>query len=102
MSSEIEEPNEPEGEIFPREDVERSRRNTRLQNAKFVREERERLAQTSHPCECPNCGKTAKELEWVYFRSPKWTWENLCGREGWLAICDDCDRQVDFICTILN
>jgi hypothetical protein len=36
------------------------------------------------------------KLEWLYYRSPKWTWAALCGRAGWLTICPDCRHPVDF------
>ncbi|MBR3618137.1 MAG: hypothetical protein IKN44_00090 [Bacteroidaceae bacterium] len=48
---------------------------------------------------CPACGK---ELTWIRFISPQWTWEHLCGREGPLAICKDCHKQVAFRCELMN
>jgi hypothetical protein len=48
---------------------------------------------------CPECGK---EVKWIHFRSPKWTWEHMCGRAGALAICPDCRIQVEFICEGFN
>ena len=35
-------------------------------------------------------------LELVFFRSPKETWKNLCGTEGWMAVCDRCHVQVNY------
>jgi hypothetical protein len=29
---------------------------------------------------CHQCGKRPMKLEWLYYRSPKWTWAALCGR----------------------
>ena len=29
-------------------------------------------------------GLALAAAEWVYFRSPDWTWQNLCGRAGWM------------------
>lgn len=26
-----------------------------------------------------------ERIEWIYFRSPEWTWEALCGRGGMAA-----------------
>jgi hypothetical protein len=26
----------------------------------------------------------------------------LCGRAGWMAVCDSCHRQVKFVCEMLN
>lgn len=51
---------------------------------------------------CLGCGRPAAELEWLYFSSPSWTWARLCGRAGWLAICPDCEHQVDFRLTSMN
>ncbi len=45
---------------------------------------------------CSQCGKRPMKLEWLYYRSPKWTWAALCGRAGWLTICPDCRHPVDF------
>jgi hypothetical protein len=44
---------------------------------------------------CPKCGK---EVKWIRFISPSWTWEKMCGRVGPLAICLDCRIQVKFFC----
>ena len=49
--------------------------------------------------QCPKCGK---ELRWIRFRSPDWTWQELCGREGPLAICENCHKQVYFKCELMN
>ena len=48
---------------------------------------------------CPTCGK---ELRWIRFSSPAITWINECGREGPLAICKDCHKQVYFKCERMN
>ena len=48
---------------------------------------------------CPKCGK---ELRWIHFRSPSWTWQKRCGRAGSLAICEDCHKQVYFRCEAMN
>ena len=48
---------------------------------------------------CPKCGK---ELRWIRFCSPEWTWQHLCGREGPLAICEDCHEQIVFFCEVMN
>ena len=48
---------------------------------------------------CPKCGR---RLRWIRFRSPSWTWQELCGREGSLAICEDCHKQVYFRCEVMN
>jgi hypothetical protein len=48
---------------------------------------------------CPCC---SAPLTWIFFRSPSWTWRKLCGRAGWLAICERCHLQVDFRLTLMN
>ena len=48
---------------------------------------------------CPVCGMGVK---WIHFRSPAWTWEQLCGREGELALCLDCHKQWLFNCEEMN
>lgn len=60
------------------------------------------LKENSRHTSCPQCGKDSSKLRWVWFRSSAWTWENLMGQAGYLSICDNCHRQVDFICVIRN
>jgi hypothetical protein len=36
---------------------------------------------------CPKCELYSEQLIWIYFKSPAWTWEHLCGRAGPLSIC---------------
>ncbi|GHT34910.1 hypothetical protein AGMMS49574_23220 [Bacteroidia bacterium] len=49
---------------------------------------------------CPQCKD--KDLIWIAFSSPAWTWEHLCGRAGPLCICPKCASQIFFICEIMN
>ena len=51
---------------------------------------------------CPLCGKPSEELKWIYFDSPGWTWQQLCGRSGPMSICPDCGCLVEFVCHIMN
>lgn len=51
---------------------------------------------------CPLCGKPSEELKWIYFDSPGWTWQQLCGRAGPMSICPDCGCIVEFDCFLLN
>jgi hypothetical protein len=51
---------------------------------------------------CPKCGLESQKLLWIKFRSPDWTWEEWCGREGPLSICPKCNIQVQFIMTLMN
>ena len=51
---------------------------------------------------CPDCGAAPAGQAWFYFESPAWTWDHLCGRAGWMTVCDPCHRQVNFFLEILN
>jgi hypothetical protein len=51
---------------------------------------------------CPGCGRSGSDLKWIYFSSPAWTWQRLCGRAGWLAICEPCHMQVAFFMEVMN
>lgn len=51
---------------------------------------------------CPFCASPFEELERVFFVSPPWTWQELCGRAGWLTICPKCEIQVQFFCDLMN
>ncbi len=48
---------------------------------------------------CPICGKNYVEL---YFSSPDWTWQQLCGRAGTMKICIDCMKQAHFHLELMN
>lgn len=48
---------------------------------------------------CPDCGERFIQL---YFSSPDWTWQQLCGRAGDMLVCPKCHAQKDFILKILN
>ena len=39
---------------------------------------------------------------WFYFRSPDWTWDNLCGRAGWMIVAKEPPRLVAFFLEIMN
>jgi hypothetical protein len=80
--------------LMPWEDVDACRRR------RIPRELREKLRRS--PATCPQCGHGADGLRWIHFRSPEWTWQHLCGREGWLAVCDACRLQVEFHVTMMN
>ena len=47
---------------------------------------------------CPKCDSSRTQL---YFQSPEWTWQNLCGRAGHMVICPICRTQ-DFHLEIMN
>jgi hypothetical protein len=51
---------------------------------------------------CPKCGLNSEKLCWIDFRSPRWTWKNLCGVQGPLSICPECKIQVELIIKVRN
>ena len=51
---------------------------------------------------CPQCAQAPAQLTWIYFESPAWTWQNMCGRAGWMTVCDDCRLQTQFFLETLN
>ena len=77
---------------FPLEDVE----------ACMNSEESARVKPEPNHHSCPLCGKPSEELKWIYFDSPGWTWQKLCGRAGHMSICPDCGCIVEFICMLMN
>lgn len=89
---------EPDKNRYPWEDVDKARHNPRLQR-KHPPGEADKYRVMAKPC--PKCGKASGELAWFYFESPKWTWENLCGRAGWMTVCDACHMQVDFFLEVM-
>jgi hypothetical protein len=92
--------NQGTGEIFPWADVDAIR-----ENRQFQRHYPKRAAQRAFggaALACPTCGLHALKHTWFYFESPEWTWERLCGRAGWMTVCDACHRQVNFFLDKLN
>jgi hypothetical protein len=79
---------------LPREDVEASRRNPRLQAKHPVTEGKNHYLASAKAC--PRCETVPESLNWFYFGSPKETWSMQCGVAGWLAICDNCHLHVNF------
>lgn len=49
-----------------------------------------------------NPGTCLRAAEWVYFRSPDWTWEALCGRAGWMLWDPSTGEQFCFRLGIMN
>ena len=53
-----------------------------------------------HKCNhCPTCGGRVAS---GHYRSNPDSWANLAGREGYLTICIDCGKWIDFECEIMN
>jgi len=48
---------------------------------------------------CPGCLRHKKK---IHFRSPRWTWQKMCGRSGELTICEHCQLQFDFEVGAIN
>lgn len=44
----------------------------------------------------------SEHARWIYFCSPKWTWEQECGREGWLLYEPETGTQHAFLMTAMN
>ncbi len=86
--------------LYPWSDVQVARSNAKLQRKNPVAEGKAEFL--SHARPCPKCGASAGELAWFYFESPLWTWDQLCGRAGFMTVCDPCHAQVDFFMTMLN
>jgi hypothetical protein len=83
---------------FPLEDVIASIKDRALQNRQFaeldVEDYRGRLED--------KVVLAPKEYCWVYFQSPPWTWETLCGRAGWMVIDVQICKQKAFFLEIMN
>jgi hypothetical protein len=84
---------------YPWKDVDASRNDLALQRS--VNRDNT-IQEFGHQIKCAKCGVTGPALTWSYFISPISTWEHLCGRAGWMVICDGCHSQVAFICDALN
>ena len=88
-----------DGEIFPWDDVDAARNDAELQAGHDADAMRRTSAENVR---CPRCSRPGDQLTWFFFRSPAWTWRSLCGRAGWIAVCDACRHQVTFSCTVMN
>ena len=83
---------------FPWSDVDACDTNLELQ-ARAHASYGQKVSGSDQPTKCPSCGNA---LSWIYFESPAWTWQESCGRAGWLAICRACGGEVDFEMTKMN
>jgi len=88
-----------DGTIFPWEDVAEAKAKPVLQSNYRAGVARRYWG---HKVACPRCGRGGHSLTWLYVRSPMWTWVELCGRAGYMAVCERCRVQVVFYCTLLN
>jgi hypothetical protein len=79
---------------FPVEHIIACLRNDGLQSRHSLAEARERYGkQLAEPVE---------NVVWFYFESPAWTWDNLCGRAGWMVVAKEPMREVAFFVEIMN
>jgi hypothetical protein len=79
---------------FPLEHIIACLRDYRLQARHSLAEAMERYGeQLAEPVE---------NAAWFYFRSPDWTWENLCGRAGWMVVAKEPPQEVAFFLEIMN
>lgn len=89
-------------EIFPREDVEACMNDEKLQRGM----ETESPFLPTPEMETSRLGAiragAPDRIRWIYFESPPWTWERLCGRAGWLLVDPETLDQFDFSMTIMN
>ena len=53
-------------------------------------------------CENERCCKCGGDIIRMFFRSGPETWENLCGREGYMKICSSCKRRLTIDIEIMN
>ena len=81
--------------FFPWDDVDACRLNPELQQRQAVEYKKHELPTKL----CPQC---RQPVEWFWFDSPRWTWEKLCGRAGWLALCNECRLQTAFQMVLMN
>ena len=85
---------------FPWPDVEAARANRKLQKQHPSTQIQDSLGQAKP---CPKCHTEPAQLTWFYFETPAWTWGiYLCGRAGWLSLCEPCHVQVDFFEEIMS
>lgn len=48
---------------------------------------------------CPDCG--SQVIKSFYCSSP-WSWQHMCGREGWIFFCPKCQKQLQWNVTAMN
>lgn len=94
---------EPRKPIFPPEDVATSLDDSSLQDEHRVGELdpglRSRLEKAQQDAVAEGASASTR---WIYFSSPPWTWEQLCGREGWLLYAPATKEQLEFVMTVMN
>ena len=71
-----------------------------LQTKHPVAEAKEKFGSSLKPCRW--CGRPGDDLSWIFYESPPETWQMLCGRAGWIVVCDHCQRRVGSFLTLMN
>jgi hypothetical protein len=89
-----------DGEHVSWEDVLSSRKDKGRQEHHPVKEAKNKYLRDAMPC--PSCKRPANQLSWIYLLTPEWTWQTLCGKAGWITVCDQCNVQIDFFPEIVN
>jgi hypothetical protein len=59
-----------------------------------VAQAKERFLPLAIPC--PLCKMPPEALSWVYLVIPEWACRNEAEHKGWVTICDQCKRQINF------
>lgn len=87
-------PSDSEDYEFPIEDIIKCISNERIQCRHDISVAKQKYgASVAHD---------ADDCFWFWFVSPKWTWENLCGRAGWMILSKKDLRQIEYFLEIMN
>lgn len=90
-------------EGFPDEDVRASMGNARLQSEHRLDElPPDLLKEMNQLRERVLSEGAGPSTAWIYFESPGWTWENLCGRAGWLLYDPESGEQYEFLIEVMS
>jgi hypothetical protein len=81
-------------------EIQASRGNEELQKEHDIGKAKALWGKAAKPCS--QCSQDGENLSWVYYSSAPWTWEKRCGREGWIVVCDQCEKQADFFLTLMD
>lgn len=79
---------------FPVEDIIACLLNDRLQSRHRLSDAMERYQK--------NFAEPVENALWFYFGSPDCSWENLCGRSGWMVVGKEPPREIAFFLEIMS
>jgi hypothetical protein len=82
------------------DDMRRSAAHAHLQAEHSV--EQGKARHLADAVECPLCQTSPDRLTWTYFASSPQSWRNLCGRAGWVVVCEPCELEVSVFIDMLN